>query len=202
MKWTLLLLFIALSIELTACSLSGSQLDALSSDNSEDTHIEEWENEIFNRYNSTDGVQCDSVFAWIIEALENEDHAALADLFSAYAVGSCEDIDRDISLLFNFFDGEMVEYKRYGPGSSGSKDNGQYTKVIFATYDVTTTSGIYRIAIEFCTIHSLEPDKIGLTSLYIIKAENSNVDVAYWGKESWGAGIVIDSGKEAATSLP
>lgn len=203
MKWKLLILFIALSIVLTACSLSEAQVDELFSvvdefisDASEAAQVEECENEIFSRFYNSDDEQSNSVFESIIETLENKDHAALSGLFSAYAVESCEDMDEDISLLFDFFDGKMVEYKRLATGSSASKDNGAYTKKIFSTYDVTTTTGIYRIAIEFNTIHSLEPDKIGLTSLYIIKGENSNMDAAYWGNEAWGAGIVIDNGEE------
>ena len=198
MKWKVLTLFLALSFVLTACS----PLNALFSTDNEDAQITQWEDEIFNRFYNTDGEQADNVVERIATSLDNKDSAALIHLFSARTVGSCENIDKDISQLFDFYDGEMVEYKRYGPGSSGSKDNGQYTKEIFATYDVTTTAGVYRIAIEFCTIHSLEPDKIGLTSLYIIKAEDSDMDFAYWGNEAWGAGIVIDEGKETEISLP
>lgn len=105
----------------------------------------------------------------------------------------CGNAPVNISSLFDFYDGEMISFKRYGPGSNSFKEGNIYSKEIFASYDVTTTKGVYRISILFCTVDTQTPGNVGILSLYIIRAENSDTDHAYWGDDSRSPGINIES---------
>lgn len=152
----------------------------------------EWENDMFNRYYSTDSDQADAVLQAIVTAIESQDSAMLKALFSKYAVDTSVNLDDQILCLFDFYEGEMVSFCRYGPGSHSTKEENMYVKEIFVSYDIHTTSGDYRIAVKFCTIDSSHPDNVGIGSLYIINQKNSDLNYAYWGGNVWNAGIHIE----------
>ena len=155
----------------------------------------ELEKELFNRFSDSDSEQADVVFQQIISLIENEDRASLQTLFSAHTMDSVENMDGQVSALFDFYEGKMTSFQRYGPGTQTAKDNGAYYKTIYASYDVTTSEGDYRMVIYFCTVDSACDENVGLTSIYIIKAENSNLDFVYWGEwgtDEWSPGITIE----------
>lgn len=154
--------------------------------------IKEGEADVFNRNFNTDSEQADYIFEQIINALENKDALALKALFSDSTVASIGNFEEDIHTLVNFYEGEMVFYKRYGPGSHAYKEGTTQAKDIFASFDITTNLTKYRLAIRFCAVDSEKPENIGLYSLYIIKAENSDLAFAYWGNDVWNVGINIE----------
>lgn len=190
MKQKLIIMCILLAVTLTAC------LPSVFQTGDDTSHTSDSEKELFNRFYSTDGEQADALFAQIIAAIESQDSETMKAFFAAYVIDAAEDIENDISSLFDFYEGEMTTYKRYGPGSHTTKEGSEYTKEIFASYDVTTTTGIYRIAINFCTVDYENANRMGLTSMYIMKAENSDMNFAYWGGDVWDAGIVIEYGAQ------
>lgn len=190
MKQMLIIMCILIAVTLTAC------LPSVFQTGDDTSHTSDSEKELFNRFYSTNGEQADALFAQIIAAIESQDSETMKAFFAAYVIDTAEDIENDISSLFDFYEGEMTTYKRSGPGSHTSKEGGEYTKEIFASYDVTTTTGVYRIAINFCTAYSENADRVGLTSMYIIKAEDSDMNFAYWGDDVWDTGIVIEYGQQ------
>ena len=154
--------------------------------------IQEDKADLFNRSDMTNAQQADYIFEKIICAIEADDTLALRELFSTSTVNNIDSFDEDIKTLVDFFEGKMVSYKRYGPGSNESKEGTFRTKDVFASFDVTTDSAQYRIAIRFCAVDSQNAENIGVYSLYIIKAENSDTEVAYWGNDVWNPGINIE----------
>lgn len=169
--------------------LSSCTLPGLTSPTSPTNYMEE---DIFNRFYDNDGEQTDLLFEQIIQSLENHDVSNLKNLFSVWACNTADNLDEDINDLLEFYNGEMVSFKRYGPGSHAVKEGNSKRKEIFASYDVTTTEAKYRIAFRFCTVDSDNSDTIGLYSFYIIEAENSDRNFAYWGNDEWIVGINIE----------
>ena len=170
---------------LIICSLLLASLTACASSLLEDDGV--------NRLYNTDNKQADQLFEQIIETLENSDASLLKELFSPNATISAQNIDEEIKALLDFYDGQMTEYQRYGPASYASKNGSAIVKELIVSYDVTTTIGMYRIAFKFCTHDSLTPANIGLLSIYIIKAEDSDMNFAYWGGDKWNPGITIEN---------
>jgi hypothetical protein len=156
------------------------------------SNVIEWENDMFNRYYNTDSDQADAMFQAIVSAIESQDSVMLKALFSEYAADTAVNLDDQILYLFDFYEGEMVSFCRYGPGSHAIKEGNKYVKEIFSSYDIQTTSGEYRMAVIFYTIDSSNPKNIGLFSIYIIKSEDSNLDYAYWGEDIWDVGINVE----------
>lgn len=200
-----------LILSLAACSaLSGNECESVtdvtkqnieasmqsipsSSSYASDEQIEEWESEMFDRFYSTDGEQANLMFEKIISCIEEQDSTAMKKLFSLNTIDTVANIDEGIKVLFDFYEGEMASYKLWGPASYSSKEYNVYTKRLDASFDVYTTVGVYRIAIRFCTIDSQTPENLGLISLYIIKAEDSNMEYTYWGGDIFNPGITIES---------
>lgn len=200
MKKTIFLVFSLILFLSTGCQVQRSDNTTTNSMSHNDDIVEssatsdvtECENDMFNRRYNTNSEQADAVFQSIVSSIEGRDAPALKALFSEYATSACKNMDEQIMCLFDFYEGEMLSFSRYGPGSHSAKEENVYVKEIFASYDVQTTSGEYRIAVKFCTIDASNPENIGLRSIYIIKGEDSNPDYAYWGGDSWDPGINIE----------
>jgi hypothetical protein len=155
--------------------------------------VAQWEKDMFGRFYSTNSEQADDMMYRITVAMDNRDEAALKELFSELAIGESDDMDAQIANLFDFYEGKMISYERYGPGSHSEKNEDMYYKKIFASYDIQTDSEAYRMTFEFCTIDSEHPDNLGILSIYIIKHEDdSTPDYAYWGPKDWEPGIHIE----------
>lgn len=131
----------------------------------------------------------------IMESLEREDES-MENLFSANTINSCKSLGEQITLLNQFFCGEIDSVTNKGVISHESTDHGTVTEIIQASYDISTTSDVYRIAFQFCLADTINPDNVGLQSLYIIKAEDSDKDFSYWGGHKWEAGIFIEGNSE------
>ena len=153
----------------------------------------EMENEMFNRYFDTDSEQADALLDSILKCAQSQDAQMFRDLFSKETIKSVEDLDSQIQLLFGVCKGERISHQRFGPRAYSKKEGNKYIKVIEASYDVTTTAISYRIAIKCCTIDSENTDNVGLVSIYIIDAKDSDMSFAYWGDGIWKPGITIES---------
>lgn len=151
---------------------------------------------LFNRFYNTDSSDSETMLETLIAAIESGQVQMVEKMFSKHVRQTEENLNDNISALFSFYKGEMLSYQRYGPGSSASKDGRSYQKNICCSFDVTTTTGIFRIAFLFCTVNNESPDHVGLTSVYVIRAEDSNMDMAYWGMDKendvWKPGINIE----------
>ena len=175
-----ILLSLILVISLTACSSVFLP-----------NEIAESENDMFGRLYNTDKQQANDQLQQIIQIAEARNTDAMRKLFSVDTIDSVEDINAQIQAFFEFYEGSVVSCTSSGPGSRAERNNNTYYKEIFTTYDVSTTAGNYRIAFLFCTIDSENAENIGIKSIYIIRAENSDMNYAYWGDKKWMPGITI-----------
>lgn len=154
------------------------------------------ERQLFSRFYDTDTNQAEAMLEDFLTAIASGKADAVKGLFSEHVQATAPNLDDNISALFQFFDGDLISYQRYGPGSSASKDGRSYQKKIFCSFDVTTSTGEFRIAFLFYTVNNDEPDHVGLASVYIIRAEDSDLDRAYWGIDNendiWKPGINIE----------
>ena len=190
MKIICLILCFAMMFALTAC-------DSLN----EFAQTEIWEKDMFGRFYNTDGQQAQAYFEQIIASIEGKDADALEKLFSANTKTNVANIDSQINMLFEFCSGDMISFYKHGPGSHAERHQDRYYKEIYTTYDFTTTEGDYRLAFLFCSIDSECPENVGLQSVFIIRAEDSDTTRAYWGDDDWTPGITIEYGKIGADSL-
>lgn len=134
-------------------------------------------------------------FEQILDACQKQDAAALKEMFSEKAINDAVNFDDSITALFDFFQGEVITYENFGGGVKVDKEkhrDGRSKKWISSTYDVETSAEKYRLAFEEYTVDTADPNNIGVYSLYIIKAEDTNIEFAYWGGWEFNPGIVIE----------
>lgn len=129
----------------------------------------------------------------ILDAVQSQNSNNLKQIFSKSVIDNVPDLDEKIVALFDFFQGELVSYDGAGPGVFEEKDVGYHKKEMQSSYNVETSEQKYRIAIDEYIIDSENPDNVGVYSLSIAKAEDTNQEFAYW---NLGFGITIDQKKE------
>ena len=146
-----------------------------------------------------DGEIANKKFDKILDAIQNRNAGDLKKLFSNKSINETNDFDSSMDALFKFFKGKVTSYNDWsGPQVSQGKNDdgtGRNWKSLQSTYDVKTNEGQYRFAIKEYTLDTAVPDNIGICSLYIIKFEDSDQKLAYWGDGKWRSGIVIDRKK-------
>lgn len=137
----------------------------------------------------------DCIIEKVFAAIKAEDEEALKELFSENTVTADPDFDEKIHQLIEFIDGELVSYDDWGGGSENGGFNEDRTwrwKEI--SYNVVTTKETYCFAIKEYTIDSVDPDNLGINSLYVIKsADNPHYpEYAYWGDGDFMQGIYFN----------
>lgn len=149
------------------------------------------------RFFKSDREVANERFEQILDTISNQDEKALKKLFSQKAITDTDVFDKSVIKLFDFFQGKVVEYDDRGAlGVDGGKNDdgtGRNWKSMQSTYDVETSEGEYRFAIKEYTMDTADRDNIGIYSLYIIKAEDSDLEFAYWGGGKWVPGINIET---------
>lgn len=184
------LLLTAIVILFTSCSSGGIILDSVFGGcNSSENFVIGDDRSIAN-----------TQFEKVLEIINKRDDVAMKALLSSQIVNESADLDASIRVLFDFFEGEVVSYDDWGgPGVYVGKNDdgtGRNWKKIQSTYDVETSKQRYRFAIEEFTFDTANPDNVGIYSLYIIKAEDSNLQFAFRGDGKWTPGINIMQSKD------
>ena len=135
----------------------------------------------------------------IIAAVLEEDEEALKKIFSQQV---CEDeanhMDESMAELMDFFQGEVLEIDdSAGIGQDKAVEYGRRKIEISSAFGVTTSEREYYIAMRQCTENSFEAGGEGVTSLYIVAAENWTVSTVFKGDGKWTPGIHIIDEEEA-----
>lgn len=134
-------------------------------------------------------------FEKIIIAIQNQDADVLKSLFSKKSIVGSSNFEKSMNMLFEFYKGEMISYNDWGAlnASSGKNDDGtgRNWKTLKSTYDVKTSEDTYRFAIETSLVDSADADNIGVLSMYVIRAEDSDMEFAYSGDGKWIPGINV-----------
>lgn len=128
----------------------------------------------------------------ILEIIQNKDKETLKTKFSKIAKES-SNFEENIVQLFEYYNEEYLEYEDLGGlVVENEVDYGKQRKIIESTFEVSTNTYIYRIAIKEYVIDDFNSDNIGICSFYIIKqSEDINFDFAYWGDNKFTPGINI-----------
>ena len=150
--------------------------------------------QIPGRLYDNSGEVLSTAFQQIIDAIENKDKNALKELFSKEAIKTDTHLDESIEVLFDLVEGSLISYDDLGASTCGeTNDENGYRNRFTGTYDIITTGGEYRLSFRMCTVDTGNRDNEGIQSLYIIRAEDTDPQFAYWGDGNWTPGIVIEA---------
>lgn len=187
------------------CTFTGAMKDSETTDVQENG--ENWMNSgesiigshlreaMFNK----DDVQAAEMVEFLMESVEKRDIEAIRQLFSENTSASVDDLDVQITSLFEYYEGSMVSVDYKAGSSSGQSDAGLNIREHTVALDVSTTEQEYCIAVKYCTSDTEDSGNIGIQSLYMIWAEYTDPVFCYWGGREWTPGIVIQREKIAAT---
>lgn len=134
----------------------------------------------------------------IAHAVNDNDAESLAYLFSSNVLTDNSDLLDTSKEFIEFVGGEIITYSDpadNGISSSQEFEYGKMRKEIQYSVTVETTSGRYHIAILECVIDDFDEENVGVTSIYIINAENWQSDYVYRGDGHWTPGINIEKGE-------
>lgn len=133
-------------------------------------------------------------FQNILEAVQKRDDSTLRSLFSKESIQNTHNFDEKTGELFSYFQGDVESVNDWGGCYvETSKEDDNIYQVIEATYDVKTTEGVFRFAIQYISQDSSNPKNVGVNSLYVIRVEaNEVLEYAYWGDGRFASGIHID----------
>lgn len=185
MKKLFVLTFVFWMLILTSCSSGGLEMSLFSGS----------ENQLKNPLSGNDRSIANTQFEQILNACKTQDKNALKVLFSEKVINENPNIDKSIDELLDFFQGDVVSYNDWGGSGAyaGKNDDGsgRNWKKLYSTYDLKTNKQTYRFAMEVVVVDTASPENIGISSLYIIKAEDSDMSFAYRGDGKWTPGINI-----------
>lgn len=142
-------------------------------------------------------LEANDLFEVILETMNANDIESLTELFSTQALesdGFAEQLQR---LLQCYEDGEIISTRDWGLNTRAVNDedeqgNTMRLREAYASYDVHTSSGVYRIAFAQVREDTENPSRVGLLSLYVLKLEiNAKPTQAYRGDGQYIPGIHI-----------
>lgn len=129
----------------------------------------------------------------LLNALQSDDKAAAAEVFSENMRRSLADFPQMLDELFAYFVGEVQGDLR--PDFSGVKrgvDYGEYTTSTTLYCDIITTAGSYRMTFSITCLDTDTPENEGIWSLSIIRAaDDPRPEVAYEGDCTYADGIHV-----------
>ena len=172
----IVLLLLAVTLLFTSCSYGGSRVRR-------------------DFFTSDDRGIANERFEQVIEAIQNQDSDALKSLFSENALNLAKDMDEAIYELFGYYQGELLSYNDWSAlNVDYSKErDGSRRKRLYSTYDVETSQGSYRFAMEFIPEDTADTGNVGIRSLYVIKLEDdTDPSIAYRGDGKYTPGININ----------
>ncbi len=127
-----------------------------------------------------DDKKADVRFEQVIESIKNKDKEALKEMFSKQSLDESEDIDDKVDYLFEFFQGEVLSWKRKGPIVDEKNHYGHKVKESKSFYTVKTDEQEYLFFLLEYTEDTDNPDNVGLYTLRVIKAEDEETQFGYW----------------------
>jgi hypothetical protein len=123
--------------------------------------------------NSSDEKKADTRLEQVLEAIKNNDKAALKAMFSKQALSQEVDFDGSMNDLFNFFQGKVDSWKKSdGPTVFESNNHGHSTKEVKSYYYVITNKQKYFFLLRDYPNDTDNPDNVGLYMLLVVKAED------------------------------
>lgn len=149
------------------------------------------------RFFDNDDDMANKRFEQFLEAVENKDKTALETLFSKKTINEVDNFSETTDSLLDFFQGNHVTYDRSGGGGSDEDRDGEHhSKCVYSSYVVETSEERYYFAIREFTIDTSDEDNVGISSLYIINAKDTDEQFTYWGDGEWTPGINFNKDQE------
>lgn len=136
-------------------------------------------------------------FDRIVAAVNAQDSTALIELFSIKAQSDAASLDENAILFFDYINGEVVSFSRAeesGVSTDSYTDNGKVRKEIHSFFCVNTEKKEFFLAVKECIQDDFDKSNVGITSLYIIDAEDWPHNFEYGGDGLWTPGINIGKG--------
>ena len=133
-----------------------------------------------------------------VHAVNDNDAEALAYLFSYNVLTEKSDLLDTSKDFIEFVGGEIITYSEPADNGISSYEEFEYGKMrkeIQYSVTVETTAGKFHIAILECVTDDFDEENVGVTSIYIINAENWQNDYVYRGDGNWTPGINIEKGE-------
>ena len=95
--------------------------------------------------------------------------------------------------FFNITTASLFPLRDTPPGVEDDKDSGIERKWYNMSYDVTTSTEIYRMAFIWCAKDTGDSGNVGIESFYILKANDdpNYPQYSYGGDGAWTPGINI-----------
>ena len=128
----------------------------------------------------------------LIDTIEAENHEEAINVFSQTAIASQPDLDSQIDELFNFWSGELVSFEELLRSPQETWDRGIHIKDEYVAYSIKTTTEQYSIMIKCCTLHTGDSSAVGIYAIHLIRTEDAEPNVIYWGDKNWLPGILIE----------
>lgn len=124
--------------------------------------------------------------------LDNDNKSAFKELFSSYTLSLDSEIDNQIDLLFDYYEGVSTSLEKQARKQNKEINEGKYLVSYECSYKVFTSDNSYQLAILLYVKNDFENDKIGIESFYLLKdSENPSPSFAYWGDGNWLLGCHI-----------
>lgn len=128
----------------------------------------------------------------ILSALTEKNKSKTSNLFSK-KIQQLPNFDEKIDELHKYINGEILSYQKdLAELEEETSEIHMYEKKIASTYNIQTTDGIYRMAINVVVENTKSPKAIGVECIYITKLkEGDDLKYAYWGDGKFTPGIHI-----------
>ena len=135
----------------------------------------------------------DTTFNNLITAIKSKDNDEIFEMF-AESVRTVEGFDENVIALIQYIKGDVVSFSsaiEKSVSASKRTEKGKKIHSVTSSFSIKTTEKEYFIAVKECVRDDFARSNIGLTSLYIIEAEEWNEFGAYLGDGLWTPGINI-----------
>lgn len=125
----------------------------------------------------------------LLSAIEAENAQDIAELFSSSAQST--DLEVGAGEMLGYMQGKVISWD-YKLGMTSASNHGGMVRETDVTMDISTDANEYRIAVRIRITDEGNPQNVGITSLYITEAANTDRNFAYWGGYVWALGIHIE----------
>ncbi len=139
-------------------------------------------------------VIADNTFEKVVDAISEGNYTAINSMFSASARKDSNLSNEQVNDFLQFVEGEIVTYSsasETGVVVDQKHEFGKEREIIQSSFRLETTEQTYYIAIIECRKDTFEWKNAGVTSIYIINAQNWEEDYIFRGEKVKTPGIHI-----------
>ena len=115
-------------------------------------------------------VRAETMLENIIQALEEQNHTMLKDLFSKEALREIDNLDEQITMIMQFYQGTFQSFEGNESSSFGRRNNMDFL-TLRGQYTVVTDKEEYRIFFIYHTVNEIYPERVGLELIDISTTE-------------------------------